>query len=240
MIGISTFCLHDRPLESALEELSSRTGLVEIMDDGLHRLESAELLESFPFRYMFHAPCRSINIASIHEPIRKASVEVIGNAFDIASEVGANVVVHPGYFAWKQERERALSQMKRSLRELSVRASERSIAFFVENMGNWDYFFLREPSELELLDGIGLALDVGHAHLNRCLPGFLEARISHVHLHDNDGKEDAHLAVGRGTIDFHPVLRAIRRDAAVPVLEVASLEGTDESIRALAKMQGHL
>lgn len=240
MLGISTFCLHDRPLESALEELSSRTGLVEIMDDGPHHLESAELLESFPFRYVFHAPCRSINIASIHEPIRRASVEVIGKCFEIAAEAGANVIVHPGYFAWEQEREHALSQMKRSLRELLVRASENGITFFVENMGNWDYFFLRKPSELEIIDGIGLALDVGHAHLNRCLPAFLEVPLSHVHIHDNDGKDDSHLAVGKGTIDFHAVLRAIRRNGAVPVVEVATLEGTDESIRALGRIRDEL
>jgi sugar phosphate isomerase/epimerase len=104
-------------------------------------------------------------------------------------------------------------------------------------MGNWNYFFLRDPSELGIIDGVGLALDVGHAHLNHCLPGFLEASISHVHIHDNDGKEDMHLPVGRGTIDFLPVVRAIRRDNAVPVIEVSTLEGTDESIKALDRLQ---
>lgn len=237
MYGISTFCLHQHPLAHALEELSSRTNLVEIMDDGPHHIESTDLLESFPFRYTFHAPSRGVNIASLLEPIRRASVEVIGNCFDVAGEVGASVVIHPGYFAWEQEREPALRQMERSIRELAQRASEGGVTFYIENMGNWNYFFLRDPSELGNIDGVGLALDVGHAHLNHCLPGFLEASISHVHIHDNDGSEDLHLPVGRGTIDFLPVLRAIRRDNAVPVIEVATLEGTDESIRALDRLQ---
>lgn len=236
MFGISTFCLHDHPLSYALEELSLRTDLVEIMDDGPHHIRSTETLDSFSLRYVLHAPSRGVNIASLLEPIRRASVEVIGDCFDIAGEIGAGVVIHPGYFAWEQEREQALRQMKTSIRELEEHAVETGVTFYIENMGNWNYFFLRIPSEVEIIEGTGLALDVGHAHLNHCLPGFLEKRIAHVHIHDNDGREDSHLAVGEGTIDFVPVMRAVRRDGAVPVIEVSTLEGTDKSIRALERL----
>lgn len=238
MFGISSFCLHSYPLSYALDVLSPHTDLVEIMDDGPHSLESTELLESFSLRYAFHAPARSVNIACLHEPIRKACVEVIGQCFRLASETGSTVVIHPGYFSWEEERERALRQYMQSLEELKIMAGDLGVTFYIENMGNWNYFFLRTPDELEIINGIGLALDVGHAHLNHCLPGFLEASISHVHIHDNDGNEDSHLPVGRGTIDFLSVMHAIRRDNAVPVIEVASLEGTLESIRVLETMCG--
>jgi len=236
MYGISTFCLHQHPLTYALEELSCRTGLVEIMDDGPHYVISTEILDSFSFRYAFHAPYHGVNIASLLEPIRRASVEVIGNCFDIAGEMGACVVVHPGYFAWEQERESALRQMKQSIRELSERGTELGVTFYFENMANSNNFFLRIPSELAIIDGIGFALDVGHANLNHCLSEFLKVSISHVHIHDNDGIEDSHLPVGRGTIDFLPVIQAIRRSDAVPVIEVSTLEGTDESIKALDRL----
>ena len=236
MFGISSFCLHHHPLSYALDTLSSHTNLVEIMDDGPHFLESTELLESYSLHYAFHAPARSVNIASLHEAIRKASVEVVGQCFRLASEMGSTVVIHPGYFAWEEERERALRQYMKSLEDLKHLAVECGVTFYIENMANWNYFFLRTPEELDIIDGIGLALDVGHAHLNHCLPGFLEATISHVHLHDNDGKDDSHSGVGQGTIDFMPVMRAIRRDRAVPVVEVATLEGTLESIRVLEEI----
>ncbi|HOT03198.1 MAG TPA: sugar phosphate isomerase/epimerase family protein [Methanolinea sp.] len=236
MFGISSFCLHHHPLSSALDTLSSHTDLVEIMDDGPHFLESTELLESYSLRYAFHAPARSVNIASLHEPIRKASVEVVGQCFHLASEMGSTVVIHPGYFAWEEERDRALRQFMKSLEDLKHVAGEYGVTFYIENMANWNYFFLRTPDELGIINGIGLALDVGHAHLNHCLPGFLTAPISHVHLHDNDGKDDTHLEVGKGSIDFGPVMEAITRDRAVPVVEVATLEGTLESIKALEKM----
>jgi len=236
MFGISTYCLHRSPLDEALDRIIGKTDMVEVMDDGPHFLESAAILESYNARFFFHAPCRSVNIASSLEPIRRASVEVLGQCFDVAAEVNAPVVIHPGYFTWRDEQPRALFQFKKSLSELHGLANERSVTFFIENMGNWDYFFIRHPSELSLLEGYGLALDIGHAHLNGCLAEFLEVPIAHFHLHDNNGKEDSHAPVGGGTIDFAPVMRAVQKNGVVPIIEVETFEGVLTSIVALQKM----
>jgi sugar phosphate isomerase/epimerase len=233
MFGISSFCLHHELLSIALDQLSAVTDRVEIMDDGRHYLESTDLLENYSLDYSLHAPSRSINIACIHEPIRRASVEVIGSSFALAGEVGADIIVHPGYFTWEEEREMARRQFRASLRDLTTIADEFSVSFFIENMGNWNYFFLREPSEIDILGEFGLALDVGHAHLNHCLDEFLTLPFRHIHLHDNNGVEDTHSTVGTGTIDFVPVMEAVRRDNATPIIEVDSLEGALESIRVL-------
>ena len=233
MLGISTYCLHQQPLADVLERLSRLTDCVEVMDDGPHFLASAAPLESHRFRYCFHAPARGVNIASLHEPIRKASVEVLVQCFGVAAEVDGPVVIHPGYFTWPGEREPAEDRFRKSLSELVREAVDRGVRFSVENMGNWDYFFLRFPEEVSLLDGIDLALDVGHANLNGCLDRFLSCRIAHVHLHDNDGTKDSHAAVGTGTIDFGPVMEAVRRDGATPIVEVETLEGVLRSLDAL-------
>ncbi len=233
MFGISTYCLHESPLPPALDTLAEITEHVEIMDEGCHYLDSSELLERYSLHYTIHAPSRGVNIASLLEPIRKASLEVTIQCFRIAADVDASVVVHPGYFAWRVERDRAVVQLRQSLAELDAAAEDLSIRYFVENMGDWDYFFLRTPDELELLGDAGFALDVGHAHLNGCLPAFLPFPIQHFHLHDNNGREDQHLPVGAGSIDFRPVMEAVRRNSAVPVIEVSTLEGTFTSIEAL-------
>ena len=235
MLGISSFCLHDLPLPAALEKLGEYTDTVEVLDDGNHYLESAEPLESFDLRFFLHSPSRGVNIASLREPIRRASVEVLSQCFAVAAEADAPVVVHPGYFAWKEEREAALGQFRRSLGELKRAAGELSVSFMVENMPAWDYFFLRFPAEVSLLDGQGLALDVGHANLNGCLPGFLEIPMAHVHLHDNDGKADSHAAVGTGSIEFGAVMRAVGRDHAPAIIEVSTLEGALSSMAALGR-----
>jgi sugar phosphate isomerase/epimerase len=233
MFGISTYCLHKIPLQEALDRIIAVTDQVEIMDDGLHFLPSTELLESYSLKISLHAPCRSVNIASILEPIRRASVEVLDQCFAIAAELNAPVVLHPGYCTWREEYHRALAQNKKSMSELKQRAQERSVVMYVENMGNWDYFFLRYPSELPLLDGCGLALDIGHAHLNSCLEEFLAAPIAHFHLHDNDGTADSHAPVGKGTIPFSRVMESVRRNRVVPIIEVDTFEGVLASMDAL-------
>ncbi|HMA05853.1 MAG TPA: sugar phosphate isomerase/epimerase family protein [Methanomicrobiales archaeon] len=236
MLGISTFCLHELPLPAALDILGEHTDAVEIMDDGNHYLESAEPLQSHEFRYFLHSPSRGVNIASLREPIRRASVEVLTESFSVAAEVDAPVVIHPGYFAWKGEREPALLQFRRSLQELKTAAADLSVTFFVENMPAWDYFLLRFPEEIPLLDGQGLALDVGHARLNGCLPSFLDLPLAHAHLHDNDGKSDSHDTIGKGTIDFRPVIRAVERDHTPAIVEVATLAGVLESMKVLDRV----
>jgi len=233
MFGLSTFCLHHTSLEDALSAFCSHTDTVEVMDEGMHHLTSADPLEQFSFRYSLHAPSRGVNIASLLEPIRRASVEVISDCFRIAAEVNADVVIHPGYYAWVEEREAAINAFSASLDELRALAEDIGVSFYVENMGNWEYFFLRSPGEVEMIGDVGLALDVGHAHLNGCLSGFLDLPFSHVHIHDNDGLTDLHAPVGEGSIDFGPVMEATRRNGATPIIEVGSFEGCIGSRSAL-------
>jgi len=236
MFGISTFCLHDEPLTPALEKLAPLTTHIEVMDEGLHYLESAEPLLSYSHHFSIHSPCRGTNIASLLEPIRRASVEVMAQCFSIAAEVDASVVIHPGYFAWEQERDRAIRQLQQSLAALTRLADEHSISYFIENMGNWDYFFLKRPEELSIIGDVGFALDVGHAHLNHCLADFLVHPADHYHLHDNDGNEDTHLALGDGTIDLHAVKLAVKKSGVVPVIEVEKFDSVATSIQRLERL----
>jgi sugar phosphate isomerase/epimerase len=233
MFGISTFCLHGISLTAALDRISPITGCIEIMDEGFHYLESAEPLLSYSAKYSIHAPCRGTNIASLLEPIRRASVEVMAQCFAIAAEVNAGVVVHPGYFAWAEERAKAERQLAKSLSDLTRLGEEISVRFFIENMGNWEYFFLKTPEELPLIGNTPFALDVGHAHQNLCLTEFLKFPASHFHLHDNEGKEDSHLALGEGTIDFGPVMKAVQKNNVIPIIEVATFDGVIKSIHLL-------
>ncbi|WP_067051324.1 sugar phosphate isomerase/epimerase family protein [Methanofollis ethanolicus] len=232
MYGVSTYALHSRPLPDALDQIAGLTDYVEVMDDGCHFIESAEPLLSYDLRYSIHAPSRSVNIASTLEPIREASVRVINDCFAIAAEVDADVVVHPGYFAWPADRERARRQFARSLADLSAAAEERSVRYAVENMA-WEFFFLQTPDELPLPEGAGFALDVGHAHIKGCLPAFLQVPIDHIHIHDNDGTADTHSAVGSGTIDVAAVMEAVGQNGLVPVIEVEGIDGVKSSISAL-------
>jgi len=236
MIGISSFCLSETPLDTALGRLLEVTGRIEIMDEGLHFLSSTDVPESYPARYSIHAPFHGLNIASVFEPIRRASIGVLADCFSAAAEIDAPVVIHPGYFAWENERELALRQFRQSCEDLAAAAREYSVAFSFENMAGMNFFLLRTPDDLGRAGPVGLTLDVGHAHLNGCLPEFLAGPFCHMHLHDNNGKTDSHSPVGSGTIDFRPVLAAMKERKATAVVEVGTFEGAAKSLRALERM----
>jgi sugar phosphate isomerase/epimerase len=233
MIGVSTYCLMDRPLAAALDELAPLTDLIEVMDEGPHFITETDLFSGYTQKFTIHAPFHGMNIASVFEPVRKASVQVMVDCFEVAASVGAPVVMHPGYFAWEQERTASDRQFRTSLQELNVAATERSVTFWFENMGDMNYFNLRTPADLGLIGDTGLTLDTGHANLNRCLPAFLETPFRHMHIHDNKGRSDTHSPVGSGTIDFRPVMAALRQVHATAVIEVRSFVGTKSSMQVL-------
>jgi sugar phosphate isomerase/epimerase len=233
MIGISTYCLIEEPLIDALDRLSALADRIEVMDEGLHFAESPEIFGSYSADFTIHAPFHGLNIASVFEPIRIASVGVITDCFAVAAEIGAPVVLHPGYFAWENERELADRQFKKSLLELNAAARELSITFSFENMGSMNFFNLRTPKDLAIIGDSKFTLDVGHANLNGCLQGFLKTPFSHMHLHDNNGKQDSHSTVGEGDIDFHQVISAMKQKSATAIIEVKSFDGAVKSLRAL-------
>jgi sugar phosphate isomerase/epimerase len=236
MIGISTYCLIEEPLPVALDRLTALTNLVEVMDEGPHFVDSTEPFESYTADFILHAPYHGMNIACLFESVRRASVEVMTGCFRQAAEIGAAVVLHPGYFAWEQEREQANNQFAKSLNELRDAAREYSVTFSFENMGNMDFFNLRTPADLPLIGECGFTLDVGHANLNSCLPGFLDEHFAHLHIHDNDGRRDTHSPVGEGTISFPAVIAAMRREKTTAVVEVKNYTGAVASLRMLEGM----
>jgi sugar phosphate isomerase/epimerase len=234
--GISSYCLIGRPLEESLAILSDMTNLIEVMDEGYHFISDPEVFACYSQDFVIHAPYHGMNIASLFEAVRKASVEVMTDCFAVASEIGAPVVMHPGYHAWDQEKEAADRQFQRSLHDLEEVADDLALTFWFENMADMNYFHRRIPDDLDLLSDTGFTLDTGHANLNHCLPGFLETNFSHMHIHDNDGRRDTHDAIGEGNIDFCPVIAALRRTGATAVLEVKDFEGVLRSREVLAGM----
>ncbi|WP_074175710.1 sugar phosphate isomerase/epimerase family protein [Methanoculleus bourgensis] len=236
-IGCSTCCLMDQTLEEALSLISRHTGLAEILSDGPHSLfHEEETCHSFDLRYTVHAPVADINIASDNEHLRRATVRVLADLTEICDRLGVErLVVHPGHLWGEEVRCAAERALNRSLGDLAAIQEEANVQLAVENMGAWDICFFREPDFLDRLAdfGLGFALDVGHAHVNGSLEPFLEqGRAIHVHLHDNSGERDEHMACGEGEIDFCRVMQAIPRDAT-KVVEPVSFQQYERSLEYL-------
>ena len=64
------------------------------------------------------------------------------------------------------------------------------------------------------LDGVGICLDVGHAHLDGDVLDAVETVSEHLiatHLHDNRGRTDDHLLPFDGTIDWAGTLLTVQK-----------------------------
>jgi sugar phosphate isomerase/epimerase len=64
------------------------------------------------------------------------------------------------------------------------------------------------------LDGSGICLDVGHAHIVGDVMEAVETCSGHIvttHLHDNGGRRDDHLIPGQGTIDWDGTMMAFQK-----------------------------
>jgi len=87
----------------------------------------------------------------------------------------------------------------------------------------------RTPEELlQLLSSfdLGICFDVGHANTMGKIDAFLayKKRFVNVHLHDNLGERDQHLAVGEGNIDFKKLLASLSGYQGRYVIEARSLK----------------
>jgi sugar phosphate isomerase/epimerase len=237
---ISTFCCINHPLDTALDTLASRTSHIEILSDGLHDLRvESNLCSEHSFSYSVHAPSSEINIAAVSERIRSASVDELGDVLSICNRIGADhLVVHPGYSPYEQVRDRSFSSLMHSLDDIARLQEEHGVRVCVENMGGWECCHFRTPAFLpELANrGLGCTLDCGHAQINGNLDEFLAAgEFCHVHLHDNGGTIDDHIACGDGTIDFSGLLKRFPQHTTL-VIETRELAAADRSITYLTSL----
>jgi sugar phosphate isomerase/epimerase len=180
-----------------------------------------KLLERYRIGVMAHLPT-FVWTSDLYESLRKASVQENFAALDAAAELGIEkVVLHPAFITGmgKFILNRAKGYAMESLEAILRKAVNLNITLCIENMFPQAHF-LSQPHEFQpVFDAfpeIRLTLDVGHANLgggkNRSsefirLYGY---RIGHVHANDNFGKEDAHLPIGAGIIDFEKIMRELK------------------------------
>jgi len=86
-------------------------------------------------------------------------------------------------------------------------------------------------------DNFGAVLDTGHLNAQKeILPLSVEKlgkHIFYVHVSDNDGKTNEHLALGRGTIDWHGVFEALKKHGfnGYVAVDVGRVEDLDAQYR---------
>ncbi len=152
--------------------------------------------------------------SDLYDSLRKASLQENFEALEASAELGIEkLVLHPGYITGmgKFVIDKAKRYGLESIEAILKKANSLGMTLCIENMFP-QANFLTQPHEFqevfEIFPEIRLALDIGHANLggdrNRAIE-FIQRygyRIGHIHANDNFGKEDNHLPIGAGIIDF--------------------------------------
>jgi sugar phosphate isomerase/epimerase len=218
----------------------------EIVGDGNYRLDNPacfqkieEVLASTNLGVTVHAPYGDLNLATLNHPIWQESIRQICTCIEHASALTDRVTIHPGYLSpvGKLMPQKVWELQKDALRQIGKFAAEHSVLACLENMIGIKEFLCRQPEELigmtEGIEGIGMTFDFGHANTMGMVNDFLPFvhRANHIHIHDNHGMSDEHLALGEGTINWERVGRTIAAHyAGIAVIEGRSIEEAKKSL----------
>lgn len=150
--------------------------------------------------------------------IRAAAIAEMERTFPVFAAVGVSLVnIHPdhGQRTVGISRDDCLRWNVEAFAALAPRAAAHSLRLMVENVPGAYETVAQFGALLDADVRLGWHFDIAHAQVrgNRAhdfLTAFGE-RLVHVHLSDNTGREDSHLPLGGGRLDWKRLVRAVKR-----------------------------
>lgn len=253
-IGLSMLYRLGESFQKMTEHLpKAETSYIELVDDGFHTLNRQRVStlknigKSYGLKYSVHAPFADINIASPSKPMLNAMLKRLEKSIACAHDLNAYMwIFHPGLktgismfyprMDWLRNVETAQSLFKI--------ASDYGVKIAIENVPEPYPFLMKSVEDFKKfydeVDGdIGLVLDIGHANINGQIELFLKTfadRLVHIHAHDNDGRNDQHLGIGYGNVDWENIANLLKRISYDNVVVIESVEHIEESLRKLKQM----
>lgn len=253
-IGMSMLYCLGEPFSKMTKHLATtKTVHIEIVDDGFHALTKQKVLTlknigmAHGLKFSVHAPFSDINIASPSKPILRTVLKRLEKSIACASDLNAYLwVFHPGlktgismfypHMDWLQN--------LKSIKLLLKIADDYGVRIAIENVPEPYPFLMKNVEHFtrfyeEINEKIGLALDIGHANINRQTEQFLTNfadKIVHIHAHDNYGKDDQHLGVSYGMVDWNKTAQLLKEISYNKTVIVESVEHIEESLSRLKQL----
>jgi sugar phosphate isomerase/epimerase len=207
--------------------------------------ELAQTLRQEGLACTLHAPFFDLAPGALDARILAVSREKLKRAFALIPLFRPRAIIcHLNYESNKHgyKQEEWFAAALATFSELLAMAAPMQTIMALENT------YETEPSQhirmMQALDSpyARICLDVGHLMAFAKCPwqAWTEALpwVGHLHLHDNQGDTDSHLAIGRGRFDFPGFLEALAQHDIHPgvTLEPHSKEDLWESLHALARL----
>ncbi len=198
-------------------------------DDDFRRM--SDLLSRHNLLVTVHGPFTDLPLGSVQSSIRKTVISIQKRAIDIAEILKApQIVMHTGFDpkhhgtpddSW-------IKRLKYSLLELLDYAKRRADGpdIALENTFEFDPTLHEAIFSQVKHEALGFCFDLAHqvvfsrSTMERWLNGPCGERLKELHLHDNHGESDEHLAVGQGCLDFNALFNWITTHGKRPVLTI--------------------
>ncbi len=197
-------------------------------------------------RDTMHGAFLDVTLHSTDPLIREVSEKRVRQSMEIAKEMGLRgVVFHTNRIQGFRDKTYLANWLE--VNELFFRRltdDYPGIKIFMENM--WDEapdMMVALAEKMNDVPEFGLCMDYAHVMISGYSPGDwiqeCAPYITHIHINDNDQKNDQHLAVGDGEIDWGVLNRGIQTygvDATV-LIEVNGIERQKTSLAYLRKKE---
>jgi sugar phosphate isomerase/epimerase len=251
-LGLSTWCFLRSDVYSAIRTVDDAgVDFVEIWGETPHaslewvdRTRLKDALSTTNLTATMHAPFTDLNLGATTQPVRSAIRKSLEEFVDMALYVNAKTVTfHPGSTNYSGLLDVANENSLKSISEL-LDHGKGAITLNIENQAasTSPYYIplCRSVQSVEAflsaVDGVGLTLDTGHAHISQIDPGEfysrLKPRISEIHLNDNDGAFDDHLMPGAGKVPLKTLYSAIAGEDVDVCLELNPFKLSPEEVLA--------
>jgi len=246
LLGASTlFAWHEGKSPSLYRAIEERKGLMwEIVDDSRLRVddEAADKLrvlrKEHGIRFSVHTPFLYKDVLASDRLKREESRSDIHRSLELANRYEAEyAVIHPGY----RNDNISAEEILEVLTGLLDHCEQMGIVGLLENLTSKAVLY--RPEDLyalkRALKGARFVFDVGHANMEGTLEPFLDAirEMSYFHVHDNNGKNDDHFRLGKGSVNWELFFsKVVRFKPEAPiVIENVSLQDLDESLQFALK-----
>lgn len=205
--------------------------------------DCADQLQEHGLSTTLHAPFTNFNPGSSQSKIRKLSMKNAEKSLLLAEKLHARrIVFHPG-LAYGNDDKKLNAWLENNQTfwpEFLQRAVEIDCTICMENIyETTPDIFLRLISLLDSTH-FGHVFDLGHWNIfgEGALVDWLDKIapcVKHMHLHDNHGERDEHLAVGQGVVPFEILFEWLKKVEAPPTLtlENHSLPDMEMSLKVL-------
>lgn len=192
--------------------------------DDLKRI--GERVRAHSFTVFTHGPFLGLDIASLNGFLSRHSRECLLRGLEVTYALGGSVmVVHTNYspFYSRGGLREWFGNWSTRMPAVLEEARRLGITVAIENAWEENPHVLERLVDLLPKGSAAVCIDVGHiAAFSRLTVKrwweVLGERVAVLHLHDNDGLSDDHLAPGQGIVDFPALVGLVAAKSPVPLM----------------------